>query len=70
MTGTLRIAFKLLIVNDRGKFAAPILGIPYDLRQDYLAEGFGKEETAEFDRSETIEAIAESLEELGFATDR
>ena len=29
----------------------------YDLREDYLAEGYSEEETAEFDRSDTIEAI-------------
>jgi D-alanine-D-alanine ligase len=46
------------------------VGITYDLRQDYLAAGFGEEETAEFDRPDTIEAIEETLRELGYATDR
>jgi len=34
-----------------------IIGMTYDLRDDYLAEGYGEEETAEFDRLSTIEAI-------------
>ncbi len=45
------------------------IGIAYDLREDYLAEGFGEEETAEFDRLDTIEAIQGTLERLGFETD-
>lgn len=46
------------------------LGITYDLRDDYLAEGYGEEETAEFDRVDTIEGIEGVLDELGFVTDR
>ena len=46
------------------------IGIAYDLREDYLAEGYGDEETAEFDRLDTIEAIEATLQKLGFATDR
>jgi D-alanine-D-alanine ligase len=46
------------------------VGITYDLRQDYLAAGFGEEETAEFDRPDTIEAIEQTLYHLGYETDR
>ena len=46
------------------------IGITYDLRDDYLAMGFGDEETAEFDRIDTIEAIESALQGLGFETDR
>lgn len=46
------------------------VGLTYDLRDDYLAEGCGKEETAEFDRIDTIEGIENALRELGFETDR
>ncbi len=46
------------------------IGLTYDLRQDYLDEGYGEEETAEFDRPDTIEAIERALHELGFDTDR
>jgi len=47
-----------------------LVGLTYDLRQDYLDEGYGEEETAEFDRVDTIDAIARTLEELGYRTDR
>ena len=46
------------------------IGIAYDLRDDYLAQGYGDEETAEFDRLDTIEAIEGTLQRLGFETDR
>ncbi len=46
------------------------IGITYDLRQAYLDEGYGEEETAEFDRPDTIEAIERTLQELGYTTDR
>ena len=47
-----------------------LIGITYDLRDDYLAAGFGEEETAEFDRVDTIQAIQQTLNELGYETDR
>jgi D-alanine-D-alanine ligase len=46
------------------------IGITYDLRSDYLAAGYGEEETAEFDLAGTIEAIDDALCELGHTTDR
>lgn len=46
------------------------VGLTYDLREQYLAEGYGLEETAEFDRPDTIDAIEAALGKLGFATDR
>ncbi|MFZ7111662.1 MAG: D-alanine--D-alanine ligase family protein [Desulfatiglandales bacterium] len=46
-----------------------IVGMTYDLRDDYLAEGFTPEEAAEFDRRETIDGIRETLESLGYETD-
>jgi len=46
------------------------VGITYDLREDYLAQGYGEEETAEFDRLDTIEAIEGTLTELGFQAAR
>ncbi len=45
------------------------IGMTYDLRDDYLAEGYGEEETAEFDSPVTIDAIEQALKELGFETD-
>jgi D-alanine-D-alanine ligase len=46
------------------------IGMTYDLRDDYLAEGYGEEDTAEFDRPETIDAIEQALSFLGYETDR
>lgn len=46
------------------------IGFTYDLRSDYLAEGYGEEETAEFDQLATVEAIDEALQALGHETDR
>lgn len=47
-----------------------LVGLTYDLRADYLAMGFGEEETAEFDREDTIDAIERELKALGHKTDR
>lgn len=46
------------------------VGITYDLRSDYLRQGYGEEETAEFDKLETVEAIEASLSLLGYDTER
>lgn len=41
------------------------IGMTYDLRDDYLAAGFAEEETAEFDRTSTIEAIEDAIRRMG-----
>ncbi|MDE3115531.1 MAG: D-alanine--D-alanine ligase [Pseudomonadota bacterium] len=41
------------------------IGVTYDLRADYLALGYGEEETAEFDAEVTIAVICEALASLG-----
>ncbi len=46
------------------------IGVTYDLRADYLAMGYGEEETAEFDSQVTIEAICEALSALGWQVTR
>ena len=46
------------------------IGITYDLREDYLAQGYGEEETAEFDSPATIAAIDDALQALGVETVR
>src|SRR4051794_619997 len=46
------------------------IGLTYDLRQEYLAAGFSDDETAEFDRPDTVEHIERALRELGHTTDR
>ncbi|MEI7895416.1 MAG: D-alanine--D-alanine ligase [bacterium] len=46
------------------------IGLTYDLRSDYRKEGYSEEETAEFDRESTVEAIELALQTLGYQTDR
>jgi D-alanine-D-alanine ligase len=46
------------------------IGLTYDLRTEYLAAGYSEEETAELDRPETIDAIAQAIEGLGHRVDR
>ena len=46
------------------------IGLTYDLRDDYLKEGYGFEETAEFDLPDTIEAIEKVILDNGFQADR
>ncbi len=46
------------------------VGITYDLKDDYLNEGYTPEEAAEFDSLETIDGIDEALRNLGHEADR
>ncbi len=46
------------------------IGLTYDLREDYLRAGYGEEETAEFDRASTIDAIDGALRSFGHRVDR
>ena len=46
------------------------IGITYDLRDDYLKEGYNLEETAEFDLVDTIEAIEKVIFDNGWLADR
>jgi D-alanine-D-alanine ligase len=41
------------------------IGVTYDLRSDYLAQGMSEEESAEFDSENTIAAICGALAALG-----
>ncbi|WP_320127556.1 ATP-grasp domain-containing protein [uncultured Sphaerochaeta sp.] len=45
-----------------------LVGITYDLKDDYLAKGYAPEKVAEFDNLQTIDAIDESLRSLGYET--
>ena len=50
---------------------APLrVGLTYDLRDAWLSAGYSELETAEFDRADTIEAIAGALATLGYSVDR
>jgi D-alanine-D-alanine ligase len=46
------------------------VGFCYDLRDDYLKMGYSEEETAEFDRLDTIESIESELMKMGFEVER
>lgn len=46
------------------------VGLTYDLRSWYLDRGYSLEETAEFDKQETIDAIDAALREMGFETEK
>jgi len=46
------------------------VGIAYDLKSDYLAEGYSAEEAAEFDSEETITDIEDALKANGYETER
>jgi len=46
------------------------IGLTYDLRTDYLNEGYSLEETAEFDKESTIEGIEQAIQNAGYQTQR
>ncbi|HUW32609.1 MAG TPA: D-alanine--D-alanine ligase [Planctomycetota bacterium] len=46
------------------------IGLTYDLRSDYLAQGYPPEVVAEFDSDETILALKQTIGSLGHQTDR
>jgi D-alanine-D-alanine ligase len=46
------------------------IGLVFDLQDWYLARGYSLEETAEFDREDTIEGIEQALAALGHETER
>jgi D-alanine-D-alanine ligase len=46
------------------------VGITYDLRTDWLVQGYTELETAEFDREETVAAVDAAIRAEGFATER
>jgi len=45
------------------------IGLTYDLRSEYLKNGYTEEETAEFDSEDTVTAIETTLQKLGYKTD-
>jgi D-alanine-D-alanine ligase len=46
------------------------IGLTYDLRTDYLNDGYSLEETAEFDKESTIEGIEQAIHKSGYETER
>jgi len=47
-----------------------IVGLTYDLKSTWLAQGLTHEQVAEFDSEETIAGIESALNELGYPTER
>jgi D-alanine-D-alanine ligase len=45
------------------------VGLTYDLRSWYLDQGYSMEDTAEFDKQETVDAINTALRKMGFETE-
>ena len=45
-------------------------GLTYDLRSDYLKQGYSSEQAAEFDTEETIEGIENAIRACGHKTER
>lgn len=45
------------------------IGVTYDLKSDYLKEGFPPEAVAEFDCEETIEGIVRGIRAAGHEAD-
>lgn len=45
------------------------IAFTYDLRDDYLAQGWSAEDAAEFDSWDTIDGVRSALESLGFTVD-
>lgn len=46
------------------------IGLTYDLKDDYLSQGFTREDVAELDSAATVDGIALALERLGHRVDR
>ena len=46
------------------------IGLTYDLRSDYLIQGYSMEETAEFDKESTIAGIEQAIQQAGHVTVR
>lgn len=46
------------------------IGLTYDLRSDYLRQGYSEEETAEFDKESTILGIEQAIQNAGHETVR
>jgi D-alanine-D-alanine ligase len=46
------------------------IGMTFDLRSEYLAQGYSEEETAELDKEETVEALEGAIRACGHQTER
>jgi D-alanine-D-alanine ligase len=46
------------------------IGLTFDLRSWYIDRGYSMEDTAEFDKQETVDALDESLRKMGYKTEQ
>jgi D-alanine-D-alanine ligase len=46
------------------------IGLTFDLRSWYIDRGYSMDETAEFDKAETIDALESSLIQMGYETEQ
>ncbi len=46
------------------------IGLTFDLRSEYVAEGYSMEETAEFDKEDAVEGLENALKANGYQTER
>lgn len=47
-----------------------LVGLVYDLRSDYLSQGFTEDDVAEFDSDKTIDSLEAAIVRCGYDTDR
>lgn len=45
------------------------VGLTFDLRSWYIGRGYSMDETAEFDKQETVDALEDSLKQMGHSTE-
>ena len=48
----------------------PLIGLVYDLRSEYLAQGYSQEDIAEFDSDETIDLLEKAIQHCNYRTER
>jgi len=46
------------------------IGLTFDLRSWYIDRGYSMDDTAEFDKQETVDALDESLRKMGYETEQ
>lgn len=46
------------------------IGLTFDLRSEYIADGYSREETAEFDQEDAIENLEKALQANGYQTEK
>lgn len=67
----MKVKYLHILIRIKRSFKTKMLvGITYDLKADYLAQGFNAEKVAEFDSIQTIDAIDTALKALGLTTVR